>query len=158
MYKIDTNVDKPDILWMRDKVKELMERGIKIRPCTELLNMYKEDMERIKDVIINKYNILNPNSNPQIASYLQFRSDKIEYGEVNDILNYCYDIRSKKWSSAASGLEKLAELGYDFAADILEYRHVKKYHDSINGLLSARDKDGYVHPSISLAKRCYGIL
>lgn len=152
MYKINTNVDKPDIIWMKEKVQELMDRGIKIKDCTDLLNMYKDDMERTKEVIITKYGIKNPNSNPQLQEYLKFESNKVGYGEVNDILNNCYDERSNKWTTEAAALCKLAELGYEFASDILDYRHAKKYFDSINGIVKARDSEGFVHPSISLAK------
>jgi len=152
MYHISTKTSKPDIGYMSAKVGELMKRGIRIADCSEILKYYSDLRDSLKKDIQLKYNIDNPNSVKQVASFLEYQSSQIELTSTNDILNICYDEEKEKWTTGAEALEKLADLGYGFAQDLLDYRHAKKYAESIESIVKAADQNGLVHPTVSLGK------
>lgn len=152
MYYIDRKKDKPDIGYMEMIVEKLMKRGIRLADCNELKEHYTNLREALKIDLRNKYGIENPNSPKQITSYIQYISSQISIESRNDIINICYDDENDKWTSNAEALEKLADLGYEFAQDLLDYRHAKKYAESIESIVEAMDENGLIHPSVSLGK------
>lgn len=152
MYHINRAVDKPDIDYMHRKVDELMLRGIRLADCNKLLEYYTGLREDLKNDLNQRYGIVNPNSTQQVAAFIEQMSNKVELNSKNDIINICYDSDKGKWTSRAEALEKLADLGYDFAQDLLDYRHAKKYAESIEGVVSAADSEGLIHPGVSLGK------
>ena len=152
MYNINTKVDKPDIGYMEMIADKLMTRGIRLADCDKLMNYYVELRAALKSEIQSKYGIDNPNSTNQIAYFLNDMSNKVELTSKNDIINICYDSENDKWTSKAEALEKLADLGYEFAQDLLDYRHAKKYAESIESIMAAADADGLIHPLITLGK------
>lgn len=152
MYYISRDA-KPDIQGMKATMEGLMAHGIRIANCEDVLQYYTNNREALKDKIKNSYGINNPNSSAQITAKLEELSDSEQnYKDRNPIIENCFDERTHKWTSKAEALEKLADLGYTFAQDILSYRKYKKYADSIEGMLKARDSDGLVHPTVTLAK------
>lgn len=152
MYHIDRKKDKPDIGYMEATIDKLMQRGIRLADCRALMNYYGGLRDTFKSDIQHKYNIENPNSPKQITDFLETTSMKVALNCRNDIINICYDEESGKWTSKAEALEKLADLGYEFARDLLNYRHAKKYAESIESIMSAADSDGLIHPMVSLSK------
>ena len=147
MYKISLKNDKPDIEFMRNTMTSLMERGIRLADCKELYEYYSNLREYLKSEKIN-----NPNSPAQIVNYLEKLASQFELQSRNDIINICYDAATDKWTTNADALGKLADMGYDFARDLLEYRHVKKYAESVESLVHSADGNGLVHPTVTLGK------
>lgn len=152
MYHIDRKKDKPDIGYMEATIDKLMQKGIRLADCKALMNYYGGLRDAFKSDIQTKYGIENPNSSKQITDFLDAESSKVELNCKNDIIDVCYDAESGKWTSKAEALEKLADYGYEFARDLLNYRHAKKYAESIESIMSAADSDGLIHPLISLSK------
>lgn len=152
MYHIDRKKDKPDIGYMEATIDKLMQRGIRLADCRALMSYYGGLRDTFKSDIQHKYNIENPNSPKQITDFLEATSMKVALNSRNDIINICYDEESGKWTSKAEALEKLADLGYEFARDLLNYRHAKKYAESIESIMTAMDSDGLIHPMVSLSK------
>lgn len=152
MYHIDRKTAKPDIGYMEAILDKLMQRGIRLADCSKLMRYYCDLRETLKQEIQQKYNIENPNSSKQVINFLQSMSDKVDVSSKNDIINICYNDIDNKWTSNAESLDKLADLGYEFARDILDYRHAKKYAESIESIINAADENGLIHPDISLGK------
>ena len=152
MYHIDRKKDKPDIGYMEATIDKLMQKGIRLADCKQLMLYYSGLRESLKSEIQNKYYIENPNSSKQITDFLEETSMKVDLTSKNDIINICYDEEKCKWTSKADALEKLADLGYEFARDLLDYRHAKKYAESIESIMSAADENGLIHPMVSLSK------
>ncbi len=152
MYHISTKTSKPDIGYMEATIEKLMKRGIRVADCSKILKYYSDLRESLKKDIQLKYNIENPNSTQQVAKFIEYQSSQVDLTSTNDILNICYNEEDKKWTTGAEALEKLADLGYDFARDLLDYRHAKKYAESIESMLKFTDADGLVHPRVSLSK------
>lgn len=152
MYHIDRKKDKPDIGYMEATIDNLMQRGIRLADCRALMSYYGGLRDTFKADIQHKYNIENPNSPKQITDFLESTSMKVALNSRNDIINICYDEETGKWTSKAEALEKLADLGYEFARDLLNYRHAKKYAESIESIMTAADFDGLIHPMVSLSK------
>ena len=152
MYNISTEKDKPDIGYMEAKVDQLMRRGIRLADCAKLSKYYTDLREALKTDFITKYGIQNPNSSVQLTRYLEALSNQVDLKSKNDIINICFDDEKGKWTSNGDAMEKLADLGYEFAQDLLDYRHAKKYAESIESFVSAQDADGLVHPEVSLGK------
>lgn len=152
MYHIDRKVDKPDIGYMEYTVAKLMQRGIRLADCTKLQQYYIGLRDELKINIQQRYGIDNPNSTAQVAAFLEEMSGKVSLNSNNDIINICYDDEKGKWTSKAEALEKLSDLGYEFAQDLLDYRHAKKYAESIESIMSAADDKGLIHPLVSLGK------
>lgn len=143
MYKIDTQVDKPDIDYLYNQVVNMTKRGIKLCDLTQAYNHYCDATESIKNMIVDSYGIENPNSAQQVARYMELLDDAdvYEVGYVNG-----------KWSTKGEILETLSKMGYDFAANILLYRKLKKFSDTIKSLKNAQDSSGCIHPTVSLSK------
>ena len=152
MYHICKETDKPDVGYMEAKLDSLMRRGIRLNDCAKLRDVYVELREALKNDIREKYHIDNPNSYVQITNFIRGLSSEIELESRNDIINICYDSDADKWTSDANALGKLADLGYEFAKDLLDYRHVKKYAESIESIMNAADENGLIHPRVSLGK------
>lgn len=152
MYHINTKTDKPDIGRMEATLSHIMARGIRLRDCTSLKDYYVELRESLKNDISEQYHIENPNSSQQVVNYIETLSRNVELTSRNDILNICYDKETDKWTSKAEALEKLSDLGYQFAQDLLDYRHAKKYAESIESIMNAADCNGLIHPTVTLGK------
>lgn len=152
MYYIKTSEVKPDIGKMEQRVDSLMRRGIRLADCKKIANDYANFRDGVKGYIQDNYGIENPNSPKQIVEYLQHLSSQVSINTRNDIVNICYDQNTGKWTSAGSAMSKLADLGYEFAQDLLDYRHAKKYADSVDGLLKAADENNLIHPTITIGK------
>lgn len=152
MYYINSKKDKPDIGYMEATISKLMKRGIRLADCTNLKKYYTNLRDELKSDFSSKYNISNPNSSKQITDYLKYVSDKVDINSRNDIINICYDDETGKWTSNAEAMEKLADMGYEFAKDLLDYRHAKKYAESIESIVELADDDGLIHPLVSLGK------
>lgn len=152
MYRIDVNTTKADIPAMEKRVNEFMQRGIRIGNLNEMHKHYLNLREQLKDDIVQKYGIANPNSSQQIVAYLKDLASRVEMSANNDIINICMDAETGKWTSNANAMESLADLGYDIGTDILEYRLYKKYAESISELLSFADGNNLIHPFVTLTK------
>ena len=153
MYKIYTETTKADIQGMEQRLKEMMKRGIRVSELQSWYSEFNRLCQGCKDKITKEYDIENPNSSKQVISYLQDLANSIvDKSEKNDIVNICLDDKTGKWTSNAEAMNKLADLGYEIAEDILEYRKMKKYSDSVMELITNSDKDKLVHPIINLSK------
>ena len=152
MYHINSREVKPDIGKMEYRVNELMKRGIKVNTHSDIVEYYRDMAERLRTDISDKYCIINVDSPKQIVEFIKGMSDRAGMTGRNDIIDICYDDKTGKWTTKAEALEKLADLGYDFARDIIDYRHAKKYADSIGSVIEAADANGYVHPDVSIGK------
>ena len=139
MYNISTEKDKPDIGYMEAKVDQLMRRGIRLADCTKLSKYYTDLREALKSDFITKYGIQNPNSSVQLTRYLEALSNQVDLKSKNDIINICFDDEKGKWTSNGDAMEKLADLGYEFAQDLLDYRHAKKYAESMTESASTEE-------------------
>lgn len=143
MYHIKTKVDVPDIEYMKNRVIELMEKGIQLGDVGKLYDKFLGIQEELKELIKDTYNIVNPNSSQQVCTYME-QLDDMEVYEVACI--------NGKWSANKDILSNLSLKGYEFASDILQYRKVKNYVESISSMLNARGTDGRVHPTVVLGK------
>lgn len=152
MYNINSKTDKPDIGYMEYQVKEMMKRGIKLGNCKEILEYYTNVRNTALYELQTKCGIENPNSSQQVTNYLRELSSRVDLGSRNDIINICYNGETGKWTSKASAMSKLADLGYEFAQDLIDYRQAKKYTDCIEKFASLADSEGCVHPIVGLAK------
>ena len=152
MYHINTKVDKPDIGYMEYTIDKLMQRGIRLADCVKLREYYSTLREELGREIQVKYNIENPQSSKQVTAFLEEMSSKVELTSRNDIVNICYDDEKSKWTSNADALGKLADLGYEFAQDLLDFRHAKKYAESIESVMELMDSNGLIHPRVELGK------
>ena len=150
MYNIDTSVDKPDKERLKARVEKMMSNGVKIRDISALKEQFNSTLESMKVEIREKYGIINPNSNKQIAEYLQYISNEVPIGEKNDIIDTCYI--DDKWVCDKAVLNKLSLLGYEFADDMMFYRAAKKSAETVNSLSSAMDSNGLIHPEVHLSK------
>jgi DNA polymerase I-like protein with 3'-5' exonuclease and polymerase domains len=106
----------------------------------------------LKEDFIEKYKVANPNSPKQITEYLREKAESAELGSKNDILNVCYDEVTGKWTSNAEAMTTLADMGYEFAKDLLDYRHIQKFASIIDSVLEYKDSNGLIHPKVGLAK------
>lgn len=146
MFKIKINENKPDIKYLKERVEELMEDGIRVTDrIEEILENLKRETNSSKEVI-RRYGVNNPNSAPQVIKYLQSLNDE-------DVEKCCKDSRTGKWSSNADNLKKLAHLDIDFAVDLLTYRRSKKFVESVQSLADFKEEDGnFVHPNATMGK------
>lgn len=152
MYNINLLADKPDIGYMEQEVDKLTRRGIRLADCKEIYDRYADLQKVLEAHIYESYGIANPRSAKQIVEFMKGLSYNVEIGSRNDILNICYNAETQKWTTNGVAFQKLVDLGYDFAKDILDYRKAKKYGDSVKELLNAADDDNLIHPTVSLAK------
>lgn len=151
MYHISKN-DKPDIGYMVNTLSKLMSRGVRLADCKKMRDYYSNMRDILKSDFTAKYGVQNPNSSQQLTSYIKRISEQVALDSKNDIINICFDDSTGKWTSNAEAMEKLADLGYEFAMDLLDYRHAKKYAEAIEGVMVAADENGLVHPTVSLGK------
>ena len=143
MYFIDSKVDKPDTEYLFNAVKLMMQRGIKVGNLEELYKLCINSQEAyLKDIQL-KYGILNPNSSAQVVMYLKSLND-------TEIVEACAS--TGKWTSNKSALQTIHSLGYEVGGDIINYRSIKKYADSIKGMMEVTDENGLIHPEVSLTK------
>lgn len=152
MYHINRKEVKPDVGYMEAIISDLMNKGIRLADCENLKNRYNEMADALKKDIQTKYGIENPNSSKQVIDFVSDMAAKADVALKNDIINVCYDSDKQKWTSDASAFGTLADLGYEFAQDILDYRHVKKYAETIDSVVKCKDKDNLIHPSVRLGK------
>ncbi|MBO5388014.1 MAG: Ig-like domain-containing protein [Lachnospiraceae bacterium] len=151
MYNISTELDKPDIQYMLNEAKRMMNRGIKLKDLRDIYNKYNSLREKLYKDFSETYGVLNPNSNPQLSHYLQAMSDKLtSMGATNDIYEICFV--DGKWTTNKDAMLKLHEIGYEFATDLLMYRLAKKYAETVEGLMKAADENGIIHPEVALGK------
>ena len=152
MYRIDRKKDKPDIGYMEATVDKLMQRGIRLADCQKIKTYYMDLSEALKRDIQTKYNIENPNSSRQITSFMEDLSSKVDLTSRNDIIEFAFDEKTGKWTSCKEALKQLADRGYEFAQDLMDYRFAKKHAESIESLMSAADENGLIHPVVGLSK------
>ena len=144
MFKIDSKVDKPDRDYLERRVREMMTRGIKIGKVEKLYDELVRNRDLLGGQIRVNYAIYNPNSSKQVVEYMQSLDDAT-------VTQVSFD-NCGKWSSNKEILTVLADMGYEFADTILRYRKVKKYADSINAIMTARDVHGRIHPTVTMTK------
>lgn len=150
MYKINTSVDKPDIAYMKEEIERLMERGLRLGNLDEIEKYYIAARDSLTQEIKDKYGIENPNSPKQIKEYLEKLSAEIPLTEKNDVIEVCYN--NGKWTTNKEAMLTLSEMGYSIGRDIIDYRHVKKYAESVASVKKYADKDGLIHPRVTLGK------
>lgn len=143
MYEISLAKDKPDIEYMFKRAKELMDIGIRINDIDKLYKEFEENQLKLGELIKERYGIKNPNSSQQIISYMK----SLNSPEVYEV---CFI--NGKWTSNKDAMVELAYKGYEFASDLLDYRKVKKYVESIRAMKDSVDDRGFVHPKVSLGK------
>lgn len=153
MFVIDNRVDKPDHEYMQRFTAERLKRGIRVsRNAQNLYNEYNGTAESMREYIRDKYYIDNVGSPAQVLEYIKSLAMKVSTAEKNDIFDCCFDERSKKWTTDKVALKKLELLGFEFAREILDYRAVSKYAQSIASIIKATDCNGLVHPIISVGR------
>lgn len=152
MFHINSKENKPNIPEMKETMSKLMQRGIRLNDCNKLYTYYATLRDTLAANFTSKYGVANPNSPKQIVEYISNLSSKIDPNSRNDIINICFDDQAGKWTTNADAMQALAGIGYTFAQDLLDYRHAKKYAESIEGIVKYADKDGLVHPQVSLNK------
>lgn len=143
MYFINSKVDKPDTEYLFNAVKLMMQRGIRVGNLEELYRLCTTSQEAYLKDIQSKYGIMNPNSSAQVVKYLESLNDP-------EIVEACAS--TGKWTSNKSALQTIYSLGYEVGGDIVNYRSIKKYADSIKGMMDVTDKNGLIHPEVSLTK------
>lgn len=152
MYHIDLKMDKPNIGKMLSIMQDKMHRGIRLADCKKIRDCYVNLKNVLSANFEEQYGIKNPNSPKQISKYIEMLSLKIEPGRKNEVIEACYNADEDKWTTDAQAMEILASLGYEFAQDLLDYRHAKKYAETIESIMSAADGDNLIHPEVSLGK------
>lgn len=152
MYHIDLTKDKPNIMKMLATMQGIMHRGIRIADCQKIKEHYVNLREVLRANFVEQYGIDNPNSPKQVSNYIKDLSFHVNPEGRNEILDICYDETRDKWTTDAKAMEALSSLGYEFAQDLLDYRHAKKYADTLEGIIEAADENSLIHPEVSLAK------
>ena len=143
MFKISTKEHKPDAQRLKNNIEKLMERGIRVGDLETAFNVFYDKANGLADRIKDETGINNPNSHVQISKYLESTKDSTIY-------DICY--QNDKWTSNADAMEELASRGYTFAELMLKYRKAKKTSEILKSLMDARDKNGLVHPKVTLTK------
>lgn len=152
MYHIDRKNTKPDIGYMEMYVQKLAKRGIRLGDCAALRDRYVELRDTLKLNFKLKYNVDNPGSPKQVVEYIKTLASRADLSSKNDIINICYNDKEEKWTTEAKAMDKLADLGYEFARDLLDFRHAKKYAESLTSIMEAADNNGLIHPVVTLTK------
>lgn len=143
MFKIDRAIHKPDHSYLQNAVKEMMRRGVKVSDLRQALKLFENEQGVYQRMLEEDCNITNPNSSKQVIEFIKSIGDPA-------VVDICY--QDSKWTSKKDALVAVAGLGYDFAAVLIQYRTAKKYADSIKKLIEYRDKDGLIHPMVSVTK------
>ena len=152
MYVIKTNEVKPDIIGMKQKVTEMMKRGVKIADLSAAIDYYKKEASTIEAKLKDDYDIDNPRSPKQVTDYLKRLTNEVGPEQKNEVLEACYDPETNKWTSKEAALLKLDFTGFPFARDMLDYRKMKSTYTSLESLKNAMDSNNLIHPTISLQK------
>ena len=143
MYHINSKTDKPDIEYLFNEVNKMMKRGIKTGNLRVIYSKWLAKQNEYKENIKNNYGIENPNSSAQVISYLDNLNDP-------NVVEACAPMG--KWTSNKDALSAVANLGYQFGQDMLDYRTAKKYADSIKSMIDNSDSRGLIHPLVSATK------
>lgn len=143
MYIINSCIDKPDIDYMRYRVREMAERGFRTENLGELYEVYLSNQRRAAMNIQSKYGINNPNSHNNIKRYFDKRKDDF-------IERVCY--AGGKFVFDKHCIKRLAKAGYEEAVDFYIYRKFKKYAETINSVMQFVDKEGVFRPKITFSK------
>jgi len=153
MYKINRKEVKPDIEAMWKYMIKSSKEGIRISPRTpEIYSQYQQLKETLAREFTRQYGVANPNSPAQLSKYIQEEASKNIGNARNDYVEICYDSQTGKWTTNAYAISQLADLGYDFAVDLLEYRKVKKYAETLAVVIENCDSKGLIHPEVTLTK------
>lgn len=152
MYKINRKTDLPDIGYMEARASQLMKRGIRLADCQNIRDYYISLSTQLESDFSSKYGVQNPRSPKQVVEYIKLLANAVELKSKNDIINICYNSETGKWTTDANALSKLSDLGYEFAQDLLDYRHAKKYAESITSIMEAADENMLIHPEVGLTK------
>lgn len=143
MYLIDSRYEQPDIQYMMETTKGLMEEGIPIQDLEEIKERLEKDKSASEENLRDLYDINNPNSPAQIIKYFR--------GRINeDIVEACY--RGNKWTTDKQAMAELAVKGYQEAIHILTYRKIKNYLENVVSILNNKHADGRIRPTVTLGK------
>lgn len=145
MYWISSDVDVPNIKKMRERAEELMRLGVRVQDKNGRREKCQMEANAALAKIRSEYGIQNPNSSKQVVAFISENAD-------DTVAGMCYDSRTEKWSSKADFIEPLADMGYEWAAELMRYRKYTKMVENINSLLSVADENGFVHPEVSILK------
>lgn len=71
MYHIKSNIDKPDIAYLYNKICESMKLGVAVNNLDKLGNRFNRNVEMATSIIKENYGISNPNSSKQVLDYFK---------------------------------------------------------------------------------------
>ena len=158
MQKIITGKDKPNYNRYKQIMNECLADGIKIDTLNSELEQLDKEVNEISDKLKEVYGLRNFRSAKQVEELLIRESRKlIKNGSSNnDIVEYAYDSKKQKWTTAKEALTPLEQLGYEFAELIMRGRRLSKLASTIRNCNSFIDANGKVHPEISMTytNRC----
>lgn len=144
MLWLNSKQDRPDFKWFQNFMVDRMREGIRVeRPIdkeAEALQLADE----AATVLRSEYGIDNPNSPKQVIAFMESLDD-------DTVRKYCIK-EDGKLSSAADGLVPLADLGVDWALQILKYRTNNGIITNITSVMSCSDLNGLIHPEVSFQK------
>lgn len=143
MYRINSDIDKPDHKYLLKTIRDMMATGIKLHDIDHMLNKYNSEAATYAEYLKETYGINNPNSSKQIVGFMVGLSS----AEIYEVANI-----DGKWTSNKDVMTALANMGYDWADAILKYRKAKKYGDSVKALKEASDKNQMIHPEVTFSK------
>ena len=144
MFKINSNEDTPNAEYLHYIINEATsKRGIRLgNKIFELRKNLSADVTELVETINNKYGISNPNSAPQVKTWMEHYLNP-------DELEVCSDDNGNV-SSKKEFMVELAHMNNEFAIDLLTYRKTKKQLEAIESLLKACDNYGIIRPEVSL--------
>lgn len=161
MYNISLEKDTPDIEYAVRRIRDSVEKGISISGDESTLMKLEEMCREIENNLYQTCGIMNPNNQADIIRFYDRISDGLS-GFEKDTANFVYGppdnnparflFRNGKWTTDKEALMGLSEAGYQSASEILEYRKIKNYCHVWRSFLEARDKDGRIHPRITVSK------
>lgn len=143
MYYINSKVDRPSSSELYAEISKLMQKGVKIGNIKPIYDAFITEQDACTKDIRSNYGIANPNSSAQIINYMNSLND-------NTIVETCCE--NGKWTSNRQAMQRLADMGYEFAGIILRYRKAKKCADSLKSIMDAADSNRMIHPEVSLTK------
>lgn len=143
MFRISTSSNKPDANRLKKTIEDLMVRGIKVGNVVSTYNFFSDMANSLSMRLKCEYGIENPNSPKQIEQFFIRSNNSVFY-------SVCF--QDGKWTSNQEVLQDLKSKGYEFADILMKYRKAKKLADSSKSLMQAADKDGLIHPIVSLTK------
>lgn len=143
MYHIKSKEAKPDIGYLKNEVEKMMDRGIHIGDIGFIYSTFLKEKEELAEIMAKEYGIRNPNSSKELISF-------VSHIDSSEVYETCFV--DNKWTTNKDAMKTLSLLGYQFATTLLQYRKAKKYAESVKSMMDAADKNGDVHPSVSLSK------